>query len=299
MTTPLAPRASLPRAFRSLGALKAINVLAMAVSLAAATSVAFSSHVLPDGIRKGVGVAAFSTGVPTLVLGIVWAMLLRSRRTWGGARIGWLLSIPLAAMNAGFACGLVFAFDVTERHLERMLEGFVVGSTIGAFAWIPALVATLMFFGAPVARAQMLADKGLAGEERGERIIGIASSILAALAFTALHTWGTPESRFWNYAWAESAGMSLLTIVPVVGMVLGALGATLAHARMLRRRRFVADVERGEVPGFRVVDAQEGKALVRVTTFGSTYRVADFEEEVYALDEADDDHPAKARLIRR
>ena len=38
--------------------------------------------------------------------------------------------------------------------------------------------------------------------------------------------------------------------------------------------------------GFRVDATPEGKALVRVSSFGQGYRVADFSEEVFLLDES-------------
>ena len=54
---------------------------------------------------------------------------------------------------------------------------------------------------------------------------------------------------------------------------------------MVTRRAFVSDVEAGRVEGYRVKDVPEGRVLVRVVHQGEGYRVANFTEEIYLLDE--------------
>src|SRR5687767_7839030 len=98
----------LPRVFQSLRALRALNVASVGLALAAATAPVFA-HVFSKASMFGqFGVWV---GVPTLVLGVVWAMLLRLRATVGKTTIrwGWLASIPLAMVNGALACGLMFA----------------------------------------------------------------------------------------------------------------------------------------------------------------------------------------------
>jgi hypothetical protein len=80
-----------------------------------------------------------------------------------------------------------------------------------------------------------------------------------------------------------------------VAFVAGGVAAALAHARERRRRDFVARAEAGDVKGFRVDASAEGKVLVRVTSQGEGYRVADFQEEVFLLDE--EGRATKARAI--
>jgi hypothetical protein len=95
---------------------------------------------------------------------------------------------------------------------------------------------------------------------------------MGALAlFTALQA---PRGRV-------PAGPSLETIaLGVLGGTLGAAAAILAWAREDRRRAFVARAEAGREAGYRVEPTPEGKVLLRLTSQGEGYRVADFEERV-------------------
>ncbi|AKV02509.1 hypothetical protein AKJ09_09172 [Labilithrix luteola] len=270
----------------------------MAASLAATTGGVFGyilgqpepSHTTTFG---GFGVLA---GLPTFVVGLVWALILRSRATVGSTnlRVGWLASLPLAALNGALGGGL---FMLSSRTVEDsqpavFLLGALLGVTVGSMFWVPGLLATLAFFGAPLAWSQKLAEKGLAGEERGERVVGIASALLATLgALIALR--GTPETS----GALGTVGLALLYLFSACGVVAGALAVGMASAREKRRRQFVDEVSKGNVAGYRVDDSSEGKVLVRVTSIGAGYRVANFEEELYELDEMGNaTHAPKARV---
>lgn len=296
---PPSRRPRLPEAFRSLAWLRRFNVAAMGLSLAAATGSAFAAML---GRSGSYGTIALATGVPTLVCGIAWALLLRMRKTVGPSkvRLGWLASLPLAALNGALACGLLFAADARESSdlLSKLVVGLFAGATFGAFFWIPGLLATLAFFGGPLLWSQRLAARGLAGEERGERVIGIASVVLGILAIVG-YAGQHPSTVAGSHPTLEAAGSVFLAVAPVLAVVAGALSTGLAHARERRRRAFVADVERGEVKGYRIEDAPEGKVLLRVSTVGTLYRVANFEEEVLALDEhGEAREPARAMTLR-
>jgi hypothetical protein len=54
-------------------------------------------------------------------------------------------------------------------------------------------------------------------------------------------------------------------------------------------------VEAGGGQGLRVEPTPQGKVLVRVTSHGEGYRVADFHEEIYSLDQ--DGRAAYARSV--
>jgi hypothetical protein len=72
----------------------------------------------------------------------------------------------------------------------------------------------------------------------------------------------------------------------LIGGMAGGVAWWLAARRERERTQFVASVERGELPDFRVEDVPEGKALVRlVPQEGIAYRVTDFRAEVCMLDE--------------
>jgi hypothetical protein len=271
--------ARLPSAFRSLRLLRALNIAGMGLSLAAATGGVFAS--IFDSF--GFGLIA---GVPTLIYAVCWAFLLRMKRTVGKTKLrwGWLASIPLAMANGATAAGLLLAIEEGGRFFERFAIGIFAGATFGSIFWVPGLLATLAFFGYPVARAQHFAEKGLAGEERGEVMVGAASTILAVLGCFAVGlTAGRarPPSEM-----LEPIGLALLYAFSILGFLAGAGAASLGSYRAARRRRFVADVEAGRQAGFRLEQVPEGKVLVRVTSQGEGYRVADVEEEILALDEA-------------
>ena len=79
----------IPAPFRSLRALRALNVAAVGLALAAAVAAVF-------GVGPGPWAPVF-TGLPTLALGTLWALLLRWPRTIKNTsfRVGWAASVPL------------------------------------------------------------------------------------------------------------------------------------------------------------------------------------------------------------
>jgi len=274
----------IPPAFSAPKVLRRLNMIAVGLSLAAATAAAFS--ILDKGF------SGLVTGAPTLVFGVIWAWLLRIPNTIGSSKVrwAWLASVPLAAINAGFSAGLLFATDNGKSfEIMTFFGGMALGATFGIFLWAPALVATLVAFGLPIAMSQSLAKKGLAGEERGEKIVGVVCAVLAmlGLAMSFVHVPDNPGSEhlFHNRASLLWGGMVFTRVVAVLGALAGGAAAVLASAREQKRKAFVADAEQGKVPGFRVDATPEGKALVRVSSLGQGYRVADFTEEVFLLDE--------------
>ncbi len=125
---------------------------------------------------------AFVIGLPTLLFGALWAALLRWRRTVGSTsiRVGWVASIPLAMLNAVVSCLLVVGVFDTEVTAKDLLGAAGIAATLGAILWVPALLGTLLCFGLPIAWAQRLARRGLAGEERGEWVIGLVCLAMGA-----------------------------------------------------------------------------------------------------------------------
>jgi hypothetical protein len=272
-------------AFRTLRALRTLNVAGVGLSLAALTSVVFSYMVQ----EMSFGGPTLVTGLPTLLLGTLWAMLLRWRVeiAVGSRKIraGWLLSIPLAAANGGLAAGILLAGDGHPREAVRLIEQFLggafLGVTFGALIWVPALILTLLFFGLPIARAQRHALQGLSGEERGERTVGLTNLILSLVAFAAV-AFAPPASS--GDHWYNPVGFWTLVAMASGGLLTGSLAAAFATLRERDRSRFVAAVEQGQVKGFRVDPTPEGKVLLRVSSEGEGYRAAEFDEELFALD---------------
>lgn len=261
-----------PTPFRARRFLERLADLAIGFSLAAITATVFTAIFGAND-----GAIGLITGVPTLVFGTLWARLLRWRRTVfnGRVRVGWLASVPLAMANGAVAAGLMLSnLDHSAKPLVNFIMGMVAGATIGVMFWGPALLATLLLFGLPIAWGQRLAQKGLAGQERGDGLVGLTSALIAAVAMA----WSVLSAL-------RHAPTSFTQILASSGMTLGALTMLTAWLRDRQRRAFVAKVEAGEVPRFRIEPSAEGKVLVRIVSQGEGYRVADFAEEVARIDE--------------
>jgi len=272
------------RAFQSLGALRNLNVIAVGLSLAAATAGVFA-HFMGTGSQvHSIGIFV---GLPTLIVGMMWAAVLRLRATMGQSKFrwGWAASVPFAGLNGALACGFMLAGDTHGYGsvFETFMLGALLGATIGALFWIPGLIATLVCFGIPIAWSQKQAEKGLAGEERGEIVIGAASTLIAL--FGALLLLGTKMPDEPKNALLETIGMVFMWLTSLGGALTGGTAALLALKRQERRKQFVKEVEAGQVAGYRVDAVPEGKVLVRVTSIGQGYRVANFEEALVTLDD--------------
>jgi hypothetical protein len=264
---------------RSLRALAVLNVAAVGASLGGLVGIFFET--LAGGSPVG-----FAAGASTTVLGALWAWLLRGRRTVGRRRwpLGWALSVPLAATNAAVSLSIVLVMQ-SHSHasaLSSVVMSFVLGTTLGAFVWVPWLLVTLVLFGVPIHAARKLARRGLAGEERGEWMVGGVCALVGGLVVVLAlnHLWAAPA--------AGGSFAPLLGILGAFGGSAGALAAVLALARERRRRAFVARVEAGAEPNYRVDPTREGKVLIRVLPQGQGYRVADFEERVAELGNDDE-----------
>lgn len=285
------PAQRLPKTFRSPAFLRVLNVVSVGASLGAATGVVLGS-VFGGGFLGPVpaydshlprfeGRVAAASAISTLLVGVLWAIVLRSRTTIGKSpvRVGWVVSIPLAIANAATACGSIFALERSsmDSSMTAFFQGAFAGATFGAICWLPALVATLLCFGVPIAWSQRLATKGLAGEERGELVVGGVSTVIAVGAAALLygHDFGTPPA---------SLGAVIVALLASIGGGAGLVASLLSLRRENERRSFVREVEAGGVSGYRVDATDEGKVLVRITSMGQSYRVADFEEPVFELD---------------
>jgi hypothetical protein len=247
-----------PGWLRSSRALAILSTIGVAMSLAGAAA-SIITRALGQPFFADLKHPSWPIAVPTFVLGTAWVACLRWRSFVGGSRlrIGWVLSVPLAAMNAGVACSIVAAGSA--------LSTFVLGVLVGAIVWVPALLATLVCFGGPIAWAQNAAARGLVGEERGEAVVGLATVVVGLLG-TVVYT-----DRF-------------ALSVSIFGLCLGITTALSALVRDRRRARFVSAVAAGEVHGFRVESSRRGRVLIRLSTNGNVYRVGSIDEEVFEIE---------------
>jgi hypothetical protein len=238
--------------------------------------------------------------LPTLAIGVLWAALLRDPRrislgTWTArtgkpleVRLGWLLCVPLAMLDAGLAAGGLVMSD-SGWSLQAFGLGMLLGSTFGAIIWIPALLLTILFFGLPIERARKLAERGLAGKDRGELWVGGASLVVTLLSLLVTASL-LSEERYFRLG---ANDLALLVTVQIASAAVSGLATITAWRRDRARKVFVKKVERGEVPQFRIQPTREGKVLLRVPVAGESYRVSSFEEEVAALDAQGDVRDAR------
>ena len=284
----------LPESFRSLATLRILNVLAVGFSLAAATGAVFGRSSFGttsfDDSLAGLTGPAFDgrlaglTALPTLVFGALWALRSREKLGNGRVRSGWVASIPLAIANSATACGLFFWMN--RGTAGGFLLGAVLGATVGVICWLPGLIATLVCFGLPITWSQELAKKGLAGEERGEVIVGVVSAVIAFVALAILVSTRGGTNTVTSKDELAAIGHSLIAVLALLGAATGSVAAVFAHRRENVRRAFVRNVEAGDVEGYRIDATAEGKVLVRITSMGEGYRVASFEEPIFGLDES-------------
>ena len=275
-----------PVVFAAPKTLRALNVAAVGASISACTAASFMYLIAPHEWTW-----ALIVGIPTAFCGALWATCLRWRKTTRtGVRYGWLLSVPIAALCSALSGGAFFAFDVGSfdkgsNSIASFIGGALLGGTFGVVVWLPALLLVLALFGLPIARAQRLARLGVAGEERGEILVGVVSAVLGALSLAIAyvaqsHVYeSTPE--IWH---TLPGGRVFMHVFALAAVGTGIAAASIARMREARRRKFVARVEASEVPGFRVEKSRDGKVLLRVAPVAH-YRVADVAEELYELDD--------------
>jgi hypothetical protein len=272
---------AIPVAFAARPGLRTLNLWSIAASLAAFPS-AVLIHV--GGLHEGAWTWSVVAGVPTLLVGALWAIIVHKRSPRPHARL-WVASPLLAALNGALVGGVFLAAE--QFYPPAFLGGALLGLTFGAIFWIPALLLVLVLYGVPIAWAQALAKRGLAGEERGEQIVGATCAALGAvalgLAYSAHPQDNTmPPPAFW--ATAAPLGVWVFHALGAVAIATGCAAFARAAVRERRRRRFVERVEAREEVGFRVEPRAAGKVLLRVPAVAS-YRVTDH-EELLELDEA-------------
>ncbi len=284
------PPASLPTAFRAPQALRRLNVVAVAASLAACTGVVFAmlgpgTFVDPEGEATSPLLSpAIISALSTLGYGLLWARVVRvrSRR---GLPFGWLAAVPLAAMNAGTALGILMEAGRGEGSADGFAVGFFAGATFGAILWIPALIVTLACYGLPLFLAQRAADRGIGSEDRGERTVGVAAATFSVCA-----------TLFAPFVTHDARETLVLLALALVGVGAGVASAAYSNHREEKRRAFLREVESGAQDGYRLerpIAEEEGSLappsmLVRVYETGEAYRSATMAEPVLELDEEGD-----------
>ena len=262
-----------PWTFRELRTIRVLNVLGVALGLTAL--------VLRVVDYQGNWVVESYAPTPLGLVAVVAVSLVASVSLRGRSRVanstlrwGWL---GFTAIFMAASVGLSVASDVARFNVTPPVGMLVVSGLGAALLGGIASLFPLALLGLPVAHAQSLARKGLAGEERGERIVGIGAALAAALVAVQLMV-----SRSYYPSLSE-----LLPVVPAaLSILLGLVAAFLANGRERSRTTFVKEVEAGRVAGYRIDPTEKGKVLVRVTAPPQdSYREAERHEALVELDE--------------
>jgi hypothetical protein len=213
-----------------------------------------------------------------LLCGCSWAALLDGGKTRRAVVGRWLASVPLAMTNGALTLGSLFGLEQArsfEGSAQAFFVGGLVGATAGVVVWGPALILTLLFLGLPIGVASAMAKEGLAGEDRGDAIVGLTCGALGLFTLLPL---GTTRAPLPAEVWTQSAAAVLACLL--AGAVVAA-----AIVRRAKRRALLRDVASGRRCDYRVATTPEGRRLARVQA-GAGYRVADVEEPICQLDEA-------------
>lgn len=236
-----------------------LNVGAVGCAIASASAFVIARAL---GGGAGDGTLGAACALSTLFWATAWARLVRVRRA--GLPLGWLLSLPFAALNAGTALALAITSSPSSHRIDEVLAMVAAGAFVGVIVWFPALCVTLVLFGVPLAHAQRAAERGLSSEDRGERTVGVVAASVSLLAMLAL-----VAARF-----SQRGSDGVLAVLALAGIALGTLAAAKAHRRIAKRDALLAQVVVGERAGLRI-DAHDGvERLVRVHEARDVYRGA-------------------------
>jgi hypothetical protein len=272
-----------PWAFRRRPlALRRLRAAAVAFALTGVTIRVFAEFA-PWSREPPSGTIAVVSAPFTLLCGFVWAVLLDDGGTHRTVLRRWLASGPLAMANAALTLGTLFALCKLDGPpffpgfgLLTFLVGAALGATFGVIVWGPALILTLLFLGVPIGVASSMAKRGLAGEDRGDAIVGFAC---AGLGLFTLLPMGHAQSALRAEVWTQRATGAIACLL--AGAVVAA-----ASLRGARRRALLRDVESGRRSEYRIATTPDGRHLTRVQAAGADYRAADLEEPICKLDEA-------------
>jgi hypothetical protein len=221
----------------------------------------------------------------TLVYGLCWSRLMRAGFL---GKWGWIAATPLAAANSATACALLSPLHTQIPDLEHLGQGngfetLLLGATLGATIWIPALIMTLLGLGLPVSLAQRAVQRGVAGEDRAERTVGFVAAGYSGLALLVCM-----GEVFAHPSLAALDGVAVTFALALVGLGAGLASVQASHVRGWGRRSFFRTVQAGAAPEYRFDREGEAVLLVRVNAAGEGYRAATTAEPLAVLEDAGD-----------
>jgi hypothetical protein len=257
--TELAPTFNLPSTF--VKALRAAptkyDAALVGLSIAAATGAIAS--LLGDHAGKGIETAC---ALSTAAYGwIWWRSLINNRNTW--MRV--LVSILLAAGNAATAF-YIYSVVLNSKSgspdpIIWIAGALIIGVSLGAIIWIPALVTTVAIFGYAIAEHAKAKLGSRDDVDYANQVTATTCFVLATAAVVMLTLrWG----RGWDIVTPLMFGLAAMC---------AGLGRAFGATNCMRTRRlFVLAVLEGKHPELIYQASDEGDFILRRTVEGTAYR---------------------------
>jgi hypothetical protein len=255
------PTFDLPPAFAKAlhPAPTAQNAVLVGLSLAAATGAIASLF----GDSAGTSLGTACAGSTAIYGWFWWRLLMKNSNVW--KRL--LVSILLAAGNAATAS--LYAWEVLVPHnhihithsMTPIIHVLIIGITLGAIIWIPALLLTFAMFGYSIAQQGKAAQNGRDGVDYANQVTATTSVALGTAAVVML-------AMRWELGWTIVTPLMFSLATMCAG-----LWTALDSANRLRtRRRFVLAVLEGKHPELIYQASDEGDFILRRTVEGTAYR---------------------------
>jgi hypothetical protein len=221
-----------------------------------------------------------SCALPTTVLGALVSIVVRSQKPAEDERVRsfyWAALFAAADAAVSGAIELQGEAEPFGGHGPALritfLDGAFLGVVYGFPIWISMLGAALVVFGFPILWARHLEKSGLAGEERGETIVGSVCAIVSVMTLASCVAAHPLENREVLVPMVLAAG----------GLLAGGAAALAAVVRDTERRRFLDRAASGDAPGYLVETRRGSKVLLRVAPSSTAYRGTDVEEVVFEV----------------
>jgi hypothetical protein len=255
------PTSDLPPAFaKALNpAPTAQNAVLVGLSLAAATGAVASLF----GDSAGTFLETACAGSTAIYGWFWWRLLMKNSKIW--KRL--LVSILLAAGNAATASLYVWEVFVPHNHIHithsmtEIIRVLIIGITLGAIIWIPALLLTFAMFGYSIAQQGKAAQNGRDGVDYANQVTVTTSVALGTAAVVML-------AMRWELGWT--------IVTPLMfglATVCAGLWTALGSANRLRtRRRFVLAVLKGKYPELTYKTSDGSDGILKRSLEGPAYR---------------------------
>lgn len=224
--------------------------------------------------------------ISTLFFTSLWQRSLRRR----GAdpklqtKRGWWWSLPYSAFNTLGAALLLAIRNRGADGLADVLPLVLVVFSFGTLLWVPACVVVVLVYGITIARIARVSPHGAPAADRMEVRLSAINSVISIFALTfASFIAHRPGGGLGGIEHAAQIA-TYLAAGGALGLSMGAM--LLVSQRDRKRRGFLAKIESGESPQYRIDVRKEEVVLLRVDT-ADAYR-GHVAQEVAVLERSPD-----------